>query len=322
LFRLVGKHAYLPEVDLHLDAKTKQTFGFISHAHADHSAPHKEILCSIPTAALLQTRLKRPRTHSLGYGETLKLKNTHITLYPAGHILGSAQILTETEKGRLLYTGDFRMAPAKTVESFEQVNCDVLIMESTFGQPQYRFPPREEVMAHLIEVIYQKLNLGITPIVLVYPLGKGQEILYYLSREGIPLAVDYHIMRLAWVYEKYGISFGPYEKFRRSEAKSKVLLLPANYRSQNFIRNMTDRYLIYMSGWGMDPSAKFRLKVDEVIPFSDHADYDELIRFAENSNANEVYCTHGFEGFVSVLRARGVNAKPLVRSLQMDLFDE
>jgi len=317
-----GKHAYIPDVDLHLDAGRQQPYGFISHAHTDHTARHKKILCSEATAAFLRTRLKNPVVQTLAFGEYLETAGTRISLHPAGHILGSAQILIENSEGRLLYTGDFRTLPAKTVEPFRQVACDTLIMESTFGQPKYRFPDREEVLEKLNRIIVRKLNAGITPVILVYPLGKGQEILYHLSRQSFPVAVDYPIIRLAWIYEKFGISFGAYERFRRSEYRSKVLLLPASYRFQNFLKGMEDGYLIYMSGWGMDPSAKFRLGVDEVLPFSDHADFDELIRFAERSDAREIYCTHGFESFVAELRKRGLNARRLIRSPQISLFDE
>ncbi len=322
MFTLCGKHAYIPAIDLHLDARTQHVFGFVSHAHTDHSARHKNILCTTETASFLNIRLKRPRTQILRYGDTIEFKESRITLYPAGHILGSAQILIENEEGRLLYTGDFRTLPANTVEPFRQVTCDRLIMESTFGHPVYRFPPREAVLELLSNRIIEKLNAGITPVILVYPLGKGQEVLYFLSRQNFPLAVDYHIIRLARIYEKFGVSFGLYEKVRRSEFRSKVLLLPASYRFQKFIQHMPDRYLIYMSGWGMDPSARFRLKVDEVLPFSDHADYDELIRFAKESNADEIFCTHGFDQFASLLRKEGLNAQPLTRSRQTDLFDD
>ena len=178
------------------------------------------------------------------------------------------------------------------------------------------------MLENLDRIIIQKLNEGITPVVLVYPLGKGQEILYHLSRRSYPVAVDYPIIRLAWIYEKFGISFGAYERFRRSEYRSKVLLLPASYRFQNYLKGMEDKYLIYMSGWGMDPSAKFRLGVDEVLPFSDHADFDELIRFAGQSGARQIYCTHGFDSFVAELRKRGLNAHQLTRTPQISLFDE
>ena len=322
MFTVSGGHPYIPDIDLHLDSKARQVFGFISHAHTDHTARHHKILCTAPTAAFLKIRLKNPRVQILDYEESIELTAARITLYPAGHILGSAQILIENEKGRLLYTGDFRTLPAQTVEPFKQVSCDILIMESTFGQPHYRFPPREEILDILVQIVTEKLNAGIIPVILVYPLGKGQEILYHMSRYNFPLAVDHRILRLARIYEKFGIAFGAYEKFKRSEIGSKVLLLPASERFQNYIQNMPNRYLIYMSGWGMDPSARFRLKVDEVLPFSDHADYNELIRFALNSKAREIYCTHGFEQFVSDLRSNGLNAHALIKPPQLDLFDE
>ena len=315
-----GKHAYIPDIDLHLDAGRQQPYGFISHAHTDHTARHKKILSSEATAAFLQTRLKNPVVQTLAFGKYLETGGTRISLHPAGHILGSAQILIENSKGRLLYTGDFRTLPANTVEPFRQVTCDTLIMETTFGQPKYRFPDRKDVLENLDRIIIQKLNEGITPVVLVYPLGKGQEILYHLSRRSYPVAVDYPIIRLAWIYEKFGISFGAYERFRRSEYRSKVLLLPASYRFQNYLKGMEDKYLIYMSGWGMDPSAKFRLGVDEVLPFSDHADFNQLIEFVHQVQPEKVFITHGYDSFVYYLRKEGFKAGLLEETPQLSLF--
>ena len=321
MFRVKDGHPYIPSIDLYLDAKKKQSFGFVSHAHSDHAAQHRRILCSKPTAALLTARLKKVNVWTHLYDMPVDYQDSRITLYPAGHILGSAQILIENAQGRLLYTGDFRTRPSLTAEKFRQVPCDTVIMESTFGLPHYRFPPREEVLDHLLSVINQKLEQGITPVVFVYPLGKGQELLYSLSRAGIPLAVDQSIARLARIYEKFGVTFGKYDKFRRSEARSKVLLLPTAHRMQRFITELPERYLIYMSGWGMDRSAKFRLRVDEVMPFSDHADFNELVEFAENSSAKEIFCTHGFEQFASILRRSGLNARTLMQPPQLNLFE-
>ncbi len=242
-------------------------------------------------------------------------------MYPAGHILGSAQILIENSEGRLLYTGDFRTKSANTVEKYQTVPCDVLIMESTFGRSHYRFPTREVIEQDVLQLVSEKLNAGITPVIFAYPLGKAQEILHFISNAGIKIAADYSIVRLANVYKKYDIQFGEYEKLRKSDYKNRVLLVPVNFRHQRFIKNMENKYTIFLSGWGMDASTKFRFKVDQVFSYSDHADFDELVKTAINSGASEIYCTHGFDDFVTVLRNEGLNARPLIPRAQTDLFE-
>jgi len=247
--------------------------------------------------------------------------DTAITLYPAGHILGSAQILIENSHGKLLYTGDFRTKPARTAETYSPISCDILIMESTFGQSQYCFPPRENVEEDLLQLVKDKLIAGLIPVIFAYPLGKAQEILHLLTNSGIKVAADYSIVRLANVYKKYDIRFGEFEKFRRSDYRNRVILLPANHRYQRFVRNMEKKYSIFLSGWGMDPSARFRYQVDRVLPYSDHADFDELVQTASECGAREIFCTHGFDDFVTVLRNKGLNAHPLVPKVQTELFD-
>jgi putative mRNA 3-end processing factor len=296
-------------------------FGFISHAHSDHSAKHKKIICTEPTADFLQIRQKKANCIKLPYDQKYPIGDMNISLHPAGHILGSAQILIESGKRRLLYTGDFRTKPSRTAENYRPVKCDTLIMETTFGKAHYKFPPREDVEKDLLQLVTDKLKAGLIPVVFAYPLGKAQEILHLISHSGIKVAADYSILRLAHIYKKYDVRFGEFEKFRRSEFRDRVLLMPVSFRHQRFIKNIPDKYTIFMSGWGMDASAKFRLQVDRVMPYSDHADFDELVQTAVKSGADEIYCTHGFDDFVTVLRNMGLNAHPLIPKPQMDLFD-
>ena len=321
IFTINEKSIYLPDADIYLDAGKKKRFGFISHAHSDHSARHEKILCSRATADFLNIRFKKVNCQALDYGQPLTVNNSRITLFPAGHILGSAQILVESDNGRLLYTGDFRTRPSRTTENFEQVECDSLIMETTFGKPHYLFPPRAEIEDQLIRILREKLDSGITPVVFAYPLGKAQEVLSVISQHSLPVAVEYQIIRLAKVYQKHGIDLGKFEKFKRSEFRNKILLLPFNFRFQRFIRNLTDKYTIFMSGWGIDQSARFRLGMDLVLPYSDHADFEELLEFAGNSRAQEIYCTHGQDDFVTILKQKGFNARLLIPPPQISLFD-
>lgn len=311
---------YLPGADLFLDAKKKQSSGYISHAHGDHIARHTKILCTPETARILSLRLKKPEITTLPFFRKTKINGTSITLLPAGHILGSAQIYYETDEGSLIYTGDFRTKPSRTAESLTYQSCDVLVMETTFGSPRFRFPPRKEVEEELLSLIRQKLSRGTTPVIFVYLLGKAQEALHLLCHANLPVAVDSSILRYVTVYEKLGIKFGNYERFKRSDYRDKVLLLPIMARKNKYLDHIIDKYTIFLSGWGMDDNASKRFGVDIVLPYSDHADYDELLNFVDRVHPSRVYCTHGINDFAAILKEKGYWSKPLNESDQHNLF--
>jgi putative mRNA 3-end processing factor len=321
LFRIIDKAIYIPAADLYLDAGKQKPCGFISHAHSDHLARHKTILCTPETAQLLKIRLKNTNYISLPYSQSYVLNQATITLLPAGHILGSAQIFIETENGTILYTGDFRLKHSRTAQKIALRQADVLIMESTFGLPHYRFPSRQSVEEELLQLLQKNLATGITPVIFAYSLGKGQEALHLLGNSGLPVAVHDIILNYARIYEKNGIDFGKFEKFKRSDWRGKILLMPTQARYERYFREMENKFTIYLSGWGIDLQAAGRFNVDRVLPYSDHADFDELIEFARQVNPQVVYCTHGFEQFISTLRENGFDARPLHPAAQMVLFE-
>ena len=108
-------------------------------------------------------------------------------------------------------------------------------METTYGNPRYIFPPRKEIEEKLLAIIRKKLTEGMTPVIYAYPLGKSQEVLHLLSHAKLPVAVDYSILRFVHIYEQLGVKFGIYEKFKRSDYRDKVLLLPVSFRKNKFI---------------------------------------------------------------------------------------
>jgi Cft2 family RNA processing exonuclease len=320
IFQSENDSIYLPGADLFLDARNKQAFGYISHAHGDHIARHSKILCTPETARILSLRLKKPNYQTLPFFRKTKINGNSITLLPAGHILGSSQIYYETDEGSFLYTGDFRTKSSRTPESLTYQTCDVLIMETTFGSPRFRFPPRKEIEEELLTLLRQKLSRGTTPVVFVYPLGKAQEALHLLCHANLPVAVDYSILRYVYVYEKLGVKFGNYERFRHSDYRDKILLLPIMARKNKYLEQIVDKFTIFLSGWGMDENAAKRFGVDSVLPYSDHADFDELLSFVDRVHPERIYCTHGIDAFVATLKEKGYWSKPLTEADQHDLF--
>jgi Cft2 family RNA processing exonuclease len=171
-----------------------------------------------------------------------------------------------------------------------------------------------------LQLLKKNLTEEITPVVFAYSLGKGQEALHLLGNSGLPVAVHDTILGFARIYEKHGINFGKFEKFRRSEWRGKVLLMPTQARYEKYFTRMENKYTIYLSGWGIDNQAASRFRVDRVLPYSDHADFRELIEFVRQVNPRVVYCTHGFEEFITTLRENGFDARPLQPADQLDLF--
>jgi len=319
LFQIRDQAIYIPAADMYLDAAKKKPRGFISHAHSDHLARHQTILCTPETAQLLKIKLKSTSYLSLPYMQSYMLDHAVVTLLPAGHILGSAQIFIETSEGTILYSGDFRLRDSRTAQKITLRQADVLIMESTFGLPHYQFPSRQSVEDELLYLLKKNLDNQMTPVVFAYSLGKGQEALHLLGNSGLPVAVHESILGYAKVYQKFGLDFGTFEKFHKSDYRGKILLMPTQARYERFFSIMENKFSIYLSGWGMDPQAAGRFKVDKVLPYSDHADYTELIEFARQVNAKFVFCTHGFEEFITTLRNHGIDARPLRSVEKVDL---
>src|SRR5205823_14554476 len=148
--------------------------------------PHDEIIVSERTARLMEERLPgRRKEHRLPFGEKRSLHDVDVTLLPAGHIFGSAQILIHTADGSLLYTGDFKLRQGKSAEPAEWRQADTLIMETTFGLPRYQFPPTEKVIDQIVAFCRDTLADNAVPVLLGYSLGKAQEVLCSLDGAGL-----------------------------------------------------------------------------------------------------------------------------------------
>lgn len=300
---------FVPAADLWLDPGRRRARAFVSHAHGDHIGRHRAIFATRATAALMRARLGPLDVEELAWGEWRELGgDCRLRLHPAGHILGAAQVEIERRGERLVYTGDFRLERSETCEPATIVPCDVLVMECTFGRPHYRFPPRAEVVPRLVEGLREALAEGRTPILLAYAVGRGQELMKLLEPHGFELALAPALHAMVAIYESQGIRFGPYELARPGQTHGKVVLVPPHASSSRLVREAHRPLLIAATGWAQDGAPPYR--ADRSYPLSDHADFDELLRYATECGAREVYTMHGFDEFRDHLRARGIHAHP------------
>jgi Cft2 family RNA processing exonuclease len=319
---------YLPQLDWWLDAHRPVARSFVSHAHFDHLARHREVLLTSGTAALMRARLPDRKGHRverlLPFGVTASLSTDHpevaVTLYPAGHILGSAMILLEhPEHGRLLYTGDFKLRPGLSAELCETPRADLVIMETTYGRPGYALPPTEAVFANVISFCRSAIADGATPILLGYSLGKSQEILCALAGASLPVMLHPQILKLTQVHEQLGLVFPAYAPFNPAACAGHVVLCPPQAARSPTIRQISRRRTAALTGWALDSGARFRYQCDEVFPLSDHADYPDLLRFVELTRARRVLTLHGFAAdFARDLRCRGLDALALGEDNQLE----
>ncbi|HKR53522.1 MAG TPA: ATP-dependent DNA ligase [Chthoniobacterales bacterium] len=312
---------FLPQQNLWLDPWEAKDFAFVSHAHSDHIAPHRQVIVSERTARLMQARLPGKRMEiPLPFGQERNIRGMQVTLFPAGHIFGSAQFFLRTENDSLLYTGDFKLRRGQSAEPAEWTAADTLIMETTYGLPRYRLPPTEEVIAQIVAFCRDAIDNNEVPVLLGYSLGKAQEILCALDGAALTPMLHGAVYQMTRIYEQYGQKFCGYVRYRANEVAGKVLICPPSANRSRMLEKIPRKRVAMISGWAVEPSAIYRYQVDAGFPLSDHADYDDLLRYVDLVKPKRVFTLHGFAGhFARDLRARGIEAWALTEENQMEL---
>ena len=311
----------LPEHGLWLDPWERKPFAFVSHAHSDHIARHSETILSGPTARLMRARLAGKRDERvMEFGVTEEVRGMRVTLIPAGHIFGSAQFHLEEDGESLLYTGDFKLKPGLSAERTEWREADTLIMETTFGLPKYRFPATEEVLGEMVRFCAACLADDYTPVLLGYSLGKAQEILCAVARAGMTAMLHETVFKMTEIYRELQPGFPcGYVKYDPAEIAGKVLVCPPSASRSTMLTGIRKRTAV-LTGWAAEPGSKYRHGCDAAFPLSDHADYEDLLRYVELVKPKRVLTLHGFASdFAADLRRRGLEAWALEGENQLEL---
>jgi putative mRNA 3-end processing factor len=312
---------FLTQAQMGVDVRRRQPRCFVSHAHTDHIARHELALTTPGTACLYRHRLgPRHRVLEMKYREPIEFGGLKLTALPAGHCLGSAMLLADNGQCSLLFTGDFKLDASATAEPADLPHADTLIMECTFGRPRYRLPPRGQVVARLLEIVFAVLADGMTPVVHAYPLGKSQEVTKLLTSNGVPVLQHRVVYEVSCIYEDCGVDLGDFSLYAGQPLDGHaVVTLPRSAREFR-LPGLGKTVSIAVTGWAKDETTKYRLGVDHALPLSDHADYDQLVETVRRVEPREVFCTHGPPEFADHLRDLGFNANPLHPPAQRRLF--
>jgi len=315
------KGIHLPSCGLWLDPGRKRELAAVTHAHSDHAGWHIETLATPATCALMRARMRKSRgiVHELPFDQPFRFAAGQMTLLPAGHVLGSAQVFVETDAESLLYTGDFKLRNSLTSEPARAVKADTLILETTFGRPRYHFPPVEGVVNDIIQFCRKAIEENHLPVLLAYSLGKAQELIARLAEAGLPIALHAAVWNMTRIYQDFGVKFPPFELHLPMDTSLKVLIYPPNTRSQ--LAHLPNTRTAIISGWALDSGAIYRFGCDAAFPLSDHADYDELLQYVEMVQPKRVFTVHGFvEDFARDLRRKGMEAWALGGVNQLELL--
>ncbi len=291
----------------------------ITHAHSDHARPgHRAVLASPATIALMQARLGAAACLSwqaLGWGEMLRLGEVLLCLQPAGHVLGSAQVVMAYRGSRAVVSGDYKRAPDPTCAPFVPVPCDVFVTEATFALPVFRHPPAAAEIGRLLES--RALFPERTHVVGCYSLGKCQRLIALLRAAGWDRPVFLHgaLVAMCRVYEAQGVRLGelrPATVAARAELVGSIVLAPPSAVAENWARRLAEPVVCMASGWMRVRQRAKQGGVELPLVISDHADWDELNATVDEVGAPEVWVTHGREeALIHAIGQRGVTGRAL-----------
>jgi putative mRNA 3-end processing factor len=286
----------------------------ITHAHGDHArVGHGHYLAATPGVDILRSRLGEITIDGLAYGERITHNGVTISLHPAGHVLGSAQVRMEHGGEVWVASGDYKVEPDATCAPFEPVRCDTFITESTFGLPIYRWQKQQEVFDDINAWWRKNAEQGRCSVVFAYSFGKAQRILSGLDASIGPIVCHGSVEPLNRVYRAGGIDLPPtvlVTDIDKAALKTAMVVAPPSAAGSTWMRRFGDYSDSFASGWMLLRGARRRRGVDRGFVLSDHADWPGLMSAIKATEAQNVIVTHGsIPTMVRWLNQQGYDAK-------------
>ena len=293
--------------NFYIDPVSAVSHAIITHGHSDHARPgHDRVLATTETLAIMQHRLGAgagAQQQSLAYGDPLRINDVTISLHPAGHILGSAQVLIDYRGQRAVISGDYKRRFDPTAQGFELVRCDLFITEATFGLPVFRHEPDHSEIERLLT------SLTTFPdrchLIGAYSLGKCQRLIALLRAAGWDRPIYLHgaMIALCNLYRSFGFDLGPLTavaEVARPNTKlgGEIVFAPPSALADRWSRRLADPVTAFASGWMRVKARARQRNVELPLVISDHVDWPELIATIKETGAEDIWVTHGREDAV------------------------
>jgi putative mRNA 3-end processing factor len=290
---------YVRPADAWIDPSQPKAKALVTHGHADHArGGHGQVWATPETLAIMACRYGPQPETPVAYGESVRLGEVDIRFVPAGHVLGSAQIVLDHAGERIVVSGDYKRRPDPTCAPFQPVPCDVFITEATFGLPVFRHPATAEEIDRLLQRLHDNPDRCI--LVGAYALGKAQRLIVEMRCRGHhdPIYIHGALERLCELYTQFGVPLGDLRLATgapKEELKGRIVLAPPGALNDRWSRRLPDPITAMASGWmRIRQRARQRL-VEMPLIVSDHADWDELTATIRELAPREVWITHGRE---------------------------
>jgi putative mRNA 3-end processing factor len=305
---------YCPAGDFYIDPWRPVPMAVVTHAHADHlRSGHTRYLTSSAGQGVVRARVGDVPLQTLPYGESLMHQGVEISLHPAGHVLGSAQVRL-AHRGRVwVASGDYKTEPDITCQAFEPVTCDVFITESTFGLPVFRWQRSSLVYAQINRWWTANASVGRCSVLYAYSFGKAQRLLAGIDASIGPVVAHSAMNALNEAYRNSGVplpaTLGALEA-RPEDLKRALVLAPPSVQGATYLKRFGDYSDAFASGWMQLRGARRRRALDQGFVMSDHADWPGLLAAIQSTQAQRVIVTHGYvEPLVRYLSEQGLQAE-------------
>ncbi|MEM0349038.1 MAG: MBL fold metallo-hydrolase [Candidatus Caldarchaeum sp.] len=294
------------------DTRPQKGLGFVSHAHSDHVATGRNIIATRETISLIRKVWQIPAGYRpIRYREAIRLSDSvSVQAFNSGHVLGSAMFRLDVGGETLVYTGDINTVQTLTTIPAEPVDADILVIETTYGHPDYVFPPRHETMAWILKWVSKTLAEGDLPAFKAYSIGKSQELIkLFNTYTSLPVVVGKTVANASNTYVENGVKLD----FMRSGTREAVEVLgggEAVYIDSQARGVPVHRRVRWatVTGWAVRGCPE---GFDAAFPLSSHADYRGLLNYVEENRPKKVYTIHGFSQlFANMLRRQGFDATP------------
>lgn len=294
---------YCPPGDFYIDPWRPVERAVITHAHSDHArAGHGHYLASHRSVPVLRARLGEIHVQGLDWGERVVHRGVALSLHPAGHVLGSAQVRLEHAGRVWVVSGDYRVEADRTCDPFEPVRCHCFITESTFGLPIYRWQPQETVFAQINDWWRGNAQAGRTSLLMGYSFGKAQRILAGIDPTIGPIVVHGAVEPINRAYREAGVDLPATSLVSLVQDKAvwrrALVLAPPSVQGSSWSRRFAEASDAFASGWMRLRGARRRRGVDRGFVLSDHADWPGLLHAIAATGAERVIVTHGYEAVV------------------------
>jgi putative mRNA 3-end processing factor len=322
---------YCPAGDFHIDPWQSVAQAVITHAHADHARPGSAAyLAHAASAGVLRSRLGDIDLQTLAYGEPLVRRGVRISLHPAGHVIGSAQVRIEHRGQVWVVSGDYFVSGAgdtnATCAGFEPLRCHCFVTESTFALPVYRWAPQAAVFGEINRWWQANADGGRASLLMGYAFGKAQRLLAGVDASIGPIAAHRAVERVTEAYRTAGVSLPAMRRVTElaaTELRRALVIAPPSVQGSPWLRRLGDYSDAFASGWMQLRGARRRRGVDRGFVLSDHADWPGLQSAIRATGAERVIVTHGYEAvMVRWLQSQGLQAETFATEYGDDALDD